>query len=1660
MMRQNLSISLLLILGLTLIISVIMPRAILAQSPQNYYWPLKEEENTDVLDIIQRKISSEVWITTFTDKPPREGGALIMIREAIRQKEFNYYFKDVPKELSKKFLKAIFQIGLTISTQGSYGIYNIIDQLEKISVKKASAYAINWLLRNQIKVGSGKLEYSYNSYKDPNDPFKTHSQITFNYIIVYKPEKNNSLHGMIVVEFYSPNYVTPPQSLGRTPWNFDSWRQEGNKKLPPFIVRVKGQVLRKPPPALAIPGINDFATYNWDSTKGEPIVEVDFDSPVPEIDNSDIILSTSPKEMKRKFIVQKWVMPLLQSMKVKSDITRKGMLRIGKEILSKAKDFLGQIKSELKNLSLGGAQIGEQIKIMPKKQALSNNHQLSTLSRIVNKTEENNIPTFSKNAENRGAENEKANSMSADIFTKNNPSSREMPENKSITTNRKLTLEELQEKFDDISERADIVIAKTNQLLADAGYNNGTAQIKKPEKTIETSTAKESATTSTLVKEKNPGQENQIMLCSLKPNESPQRNKIIFNEIAWMGTIESSNDEWIELKNISGNSIDMTGWQILDKAAMEKQSPAIKIFFPTTTILSPGGFFLLERSDDDTVPNIQADFIYTGSLGNHNEALYLFNSQCQLQDTVQANPNWPAGSNDSKKTMERKPGVRHVSDTVMWQTSLNPGGTPKAENSQGEIILAGIGISGNVENSSLPSSPISENPKITLSFPEINPANKEILVAVHASNLKTDTLYDIKISIENASGTISEIFDEDKNDWQSSVFYLAKRLSSASSSQTLKLRIKKGKQDFRGKANIIAKIRENGKNNYYQTVDVINITEPENRAPSANFVFSPQNPKVGEDILFNASSSSDPDGQIVTYTWDFGDSSSTILTLATTTHSFAAPGIFQIILQVTDNKGATSSTSTTLQVTENPQPKIADHLIISEVQTKDKEFVELYNPTKQSITTTNWYLSYFSENKNWNEPKAWKFPTTTIASSSYYLIGVSNYPTSTESGYPKSDWIILGKTTGKPYTTGQLKNNVGAIGIFSCDPRITTSSSTTLEEAVTKAKSCKIDLFSWKKESVSSSNTEVYEGEPFSFENSQIEEKSFQRRKTQEGNYLDSNNNSQDFEINYPTPTNSKGERGNIQPPSSVQNFQLSSSTDHTATLTWSPANDPDTSEQDISYIVYWAKEEISEKNATITNPTAFSTSTATTSLTLVALDYNSTYYFGIRAFDGKHYSELSTTTPFNTPLAPIVDLNAGPSAVRKAIDIFWTSNGATKYIIKFAEKEIVGGNATNTTNTDKISWEVASLAGIVTSSTSTLGNIESFRVRDLTPNTRYYFAIKSINAKNATSEISNIAKSKAIPGFQDNGDGTITDLYTGLMWVKDGRSAGANNGQSLNWDSAKTFANQLNFAGYQDWRLPNFKELASIIDYDKKGPSIDENYFTNTTSTKYWTSSYQYFPGINYAPPRWDIETIDFNTGLLEITSNKNSLYYLRPVRGPDTKNVLPVTEKNGDTTGCNLGLKDNGNGTLTDLCTGLVWAKAGFAQTCGVGIGEYLWDNRKTWEEAIKFAQNRVLCQDGTFQGSVSEKGDCTSHNGVMYDDFRLPNIQELLNVIKKDPLSPLAGNVNLYFASYWSSTCEQDGHCWIINEDYDEWRETSVAPNNAKNVIFSVQIVRDND
>ena len=315
------------------------------------------------------------------------------------------------------------------------------------------------------------------------------------------------------------------------------------------------------------------------------------------------------------------------------------------------------------------------------------------------------------------------------------------------------------------------------------------------------------------------------VLCQKKEGEEPRRDKVIFNEICWMGGADSPADEWIELKNLSGEDVDLSGWQIYNK------DKKIRIVFPEETGILKNGFFLLKRSDNSLLDETKPDFIYKGGLKNENEALYLFDKNCQLEDEVFASSTWPAGDNLTKRTMERKPDLN-------WQTSKAPGGTPKAENSSGYRPQkpASGKAGGGVGGSFIPPPKQEEfKPQISLACPQRFPVDKEIEISLSVSNLES-VAYDVKISIESEKNkTLSEIYDPKSGKWQSSYKYISRLFSGSSFLDKFLLRIKESKKDFRGRAKIVAKIRESEKKQLTGNAEKeIVIESPEGEAPTSS----------------------------------------------------------------------------------------------------------------------------------------------------------------------------------------------------------------------------------------------------------------------------------------------------------------------------------------------------------------------------------------------------------------------------------------------------------------------------------------------------------------------------------------------------------------------------------------------------------------------------------------------------------------------------------------------------------------------------------------------------------------------------------------------------------------------------------------------------------
>lgn len=157
--------------------------------------------------------------------------------------------------------------------------------------------------------------------------------------------------------------------------------------------------------------------------------------------------------------------------------------------------------------------------------------------------------------------------------------------------------------------------------------------------------------------------------------------------------------------------------------------------------------------------------------------------------------------------------------------------------------------------------------------------------------------------------------------------------------------------------------------------------------------------------------------------------------------------------------------------------------------------------------------------------------------------------------------------------------------------------------------------------------------------------------------------------------------------------------------------------------------------------------------------------------------------------------------------------------------------------------------------------------------NFRYWFS-----DNDADSKIGYMRCVRGAPVTRDftaNADGTVTDNLTGLVWEQDGSNT------TMSWKEALAYCEARETPGHSDWRLPNVKELMTIIDYTKQGPAIFSAFSSNSAS--YWTSS------TRNAHPNNGMY-IDFTTGYTGYYYSKSTKSYVRCVCGGTTNVVAAV--------------------------------------------------------------------------------------------------------------------------------------------------------------------------
>jgi hypothetical protein len=251
---------------------------------------------------------------------------------------------------------------------------------------------------------------------------------------------------------------------------------------------------------------------------------------------------------------------------------------------------------------------------------------------------------------------------------------------------------------------------------------------------------------------------------------------------------------------------------------------------------------------------------------------------------------------------------------------------------------------------------------------------------------------------------------------------------------------------------------------------------------------------------------------------------------------------------------------------------------------------------------------------------------------------------------------------------------------------------------------------------------------------------------------------------------------------------------------------------------------------------------------------------------------------------------------------------------------------------------------------------------------------------------------------FTSNGDGTVTDHLTGLVWLQ---NAGCLS--PATWDNAVAAAHQLasGQCGLTDgsvagtWRLPNLIELESLVDVSASDLALTlENYFSNVSSGIYWTST-AYYGGEGGSTYAW---TIRFSDGAYVndeasnvMATSKNAVWAVKgtaegAVKLQATGFNVPYVSGDDGTLQKGVGLPyprwiDNGNGTITDVLTGLIWLKQA---NC----------INQPWAEAVAAVNNLASGQCGLTDGSVPGQ-------------WRMPNRNEMQSMADR-----LQTNEGAYF------------------------------------------------
>jgi hypothetical protein len=322
---------------------------------------------------------------------------------------------------------------------------------------------------------------------------------------------------------------------------------------------------------------------------------------------------------------------------------------------------------------------------------------------------------------------------------------------------------------------------------------------------------------------------------------------------------------------------------------------------------------------------------------------------------------------------------------------------------------------------------------------------------------------------------------------------------------------------------------------------------------------------------------------------------------------------------------------------------------------------------------------------------------------------------------------------------------------------------------------------------------------------------------------------------------------------------------------------------------------------------------------------------------------------------------------------------------------------------------------------------------------------------------------------YIDNGNGTVTDIETKLMW----QQATAD---KMNWYVAKPYCKDLRLAGYTDWRLPTLDELKTLVDQSwGNNPTINRTFFPGTVSAFYWASSTSAY----YMNDSWGLS---FYNGVIYKYNPLSSLY-VRAVRGGqsgslDNLVISPLSRTvTMDAGSITFGVSNTGTGiipwkaavtvgtdwlsissgaggtdtgtitcaytanTSTSSRTGKIWVTAygdGTSTQKDVTVTQstiYVDNGNGT----VTDIETKLIWQQATAPNTYNRDqaiSYCESLSFAGYTDWRLPTLDELKTLVDSTQTPPKINHTffpDTRLDAYWSSTTDASNTSFAWGVDF---------------------------